>query len=164
MKYSQDHPTFKSHVRHLIDMTRKVRGPTPYWFKTEAHDSEDDVTKANWVSCGKCSHPVSMEDECKFTSTGYITILDNIKYTKCCGPSLDPKLVGMVCVACARVALYLTPHKNETGFEYRAGEFLHIDSCSECCGRGGLKSMIIEQVVFNNLNNTKSLDSRVSKD
>lgn len=162
MKYTQSDPLFLEHVKKLITMTIKIRGYNYYFFKTEEHEDPDSVLDSEWITCGHCCKRVSVKDETKVKSTGLINYIDNVRYTKCCGPSIEKELCPMVCVCCKRPALYLTPHTNPTGFTFIPGKSYHIDACSECDGRGGMKSLILEQVVHNNLNQTKSLDTRVT--
>ncbi len=155
-------PEFNRHVSYLINMVQETKGMTSYFVRTEEYENEYDVLSSDWITCGHCSKRVSMSEECKWIDTGFVKFLENVKFTKCCGSSLEPELCTLVCVCCLRPACYITPHSNQTGFEYTPGCIYHIDSCSECDGSGGMKSMIIEQTVFNKLNNTKSLDDRVS--
>ena len=163
MIYHQDHPTFKAHVAKLVKMTIEYRGLTPYYFRTEEFSNQDDVLSSEWVTCGHCSKRISVKEECRWIDSGYVSFLDNVRYSKCCGSQIEDKLCAMVCVCCQRPAAYITPHSNPTGFEFKAGRPYHIDSCSECCGKEGLESIIIEQVVHNNLNKSKKLDHRIVK-
>ena len=142
-------------------MTIEVRGHNTYFFSTEEYEKPDDVLNSEWVTCGHCCQRVSVKEETRWASTGSINYLDNVRYTKCCGPDIEKELCPLVCVCCKRPAVFLTPHTNPTGFTFHPGRAYHIDSCSDCDGRGGLKSLIIEQVVHNNLNRTKSRDKRV---
>jgi len=159
----QEHPKFKKHVSYLVDMIQRTKGMTPYFTRTEEFENPEDIAASEWVTCGKCSKRVSVSDECKWLDTGSVKFLENVKYTKCCGRTLEPEMCTFVCVCCERPAVYITPHSNETGFEYKPGQIYHIDACSECDGTGGMKSMIIEQTVHNKLNNTKSQDSTTSQ-
>ena len=161
--YTQEDPLFKSHVKKLIEMTIQVRGWNEYWFRTEEYEDQNDLLNSEWITCGHCSKKVSMKDETKWLSTGFIQFLDNVKFTKCCGSSVDKELCPLVCVSCKRPAAYLTPHSNPTGFTYIPRKSYHLDTCSECCGKEGLKSLILEQVVHNNLNKAKKFDNRALK-
>jgi len=161
MIYNVNHPTFRAHVSALIKMTIEVRSLTPYYMRTEEYSDEDNIFNSEWITCGHCSQRISIKDECRWIDTGYIKILENVKYSKCCGKLIEPALCTMACVCCQRPAVYITPHKNDTGFEYKPGVIYHIDSCSECCGKEGLESLILEQVVHNNLNKSKKLDRRI---
>lgn len=158
---NSQHPQFKADVRHLIELTIKARGRTPYFFRTEEYEDEASVLDSEWITCGHCSARVGVKAETRVLDTGYIKILDNVRYTKCCGPSIDKQLCTLACVCCQRPAAFITPHANDTGFTYEPGAIYHLDSCSECCGLDGLKSAILEQVVHNQLNHSKKFDTRI---
>ena len=154
------HPQFKADMRYLIDITIKAKGRTPYFFRTEEHEDEGSVLGSEWVTCGHCSNRVSVKEETRVLDTGYIKVLDNVRYTNCCGKDIEKQLCVLVCVCCQRPAAFITPHKNDTGFVYEPGAIYHMDSCSECCGLTSYRSAIFEQVVHNQLNHAKKFDTR----
>ena len=148
---NQDHPKFKQHVAYLVSSVDNVKGTTSWAMRTQDYDP-DDLLGSDWITCSGCRKKVSVSKDCREMSTGYIKYLDTISFTPCCGSNVDERLCPMICIPCKRVALLITPHVNKGGFEYIAGRPYHLDSCSECDGSHGLKSMIIEQIVYNKLN------------
>jgi len=144
-------------------MILRVRGKTKYLIRTEEYD-ELDPYGSDWITCGNCSKKVSISKDCKWINTGYIKYLDNVRFTPCCGASVDKELCAMVCVCCQRPACYLTPHTNSSNFTYEPGGTYHLDSCSECDGREGMESLIVEQAVHNKLNKGKVEEIKIKDD
>ena len=151
---TQQHPQFKTHVRYLIDQVLKTQGYNFYEMRTEVYDIKDPYGTAE-ISCGRCDEVVSLSKECKWLKSEYITYLDTIKFTDCCGKSIDDSLCPLVCIRCKRVALYIAPHNNKRGFQYNPGVIYHLDRCSECDGSVGMTSLILEQVVYDQINGLK---------
>ena len=147
----QQHPRFKKHVSYLIDKVIKTEGYNFYEMRTEVYDV-DDPYGTDEISCAGCDQPVSLSKECKWLESDYITYMDTLTFTNCCGNTVASELCPMVCVRCKRIALLLTPHKNKRGFSYDPGVTYHLDCCSECDNAPGMTSLILEQVVHDNLN------------
>jgi len=62
--------------------------------------------------------------------TGYIYALDNA--CECCKKDLD-QMTKIVCAGCkGRVVARITPHTDKDGFEFKAGDTLHVKSCRFC--------------------------------
>lgn len=149
-----EHPQFQRHLSYLIKKVQDVHGLTQYAIRTEIMGTyEDGKYDLDEVSCGSCARHVSVTKDCKEQHTGFISFLDTIRFTPCCAKDIDPKMCPFVCVKCKRIALFLTPHvSSTTKFEYRAGRYHHLDSCSECHREDGYVSKILEVVVHKHLN------------
>lgn len=58
----------------------------------------------------------------------------------------------IVCIPCKIVVLWVDPHKEKTGFEFKRRHVYHVAECPTC--KPGIeKTRILEKVVFFNENN-----------
>jgi hypothetical protein len=149
------HPTFQTHLAYLIKKVCDVSGLTGYNIRTEIMGKfEEGRYDLDEVSCGSCGAHISVTKDCKEDHTGFTPFLDTIRHSPCCRSAIDPKLCPFVCVRCRRIALFLSPHvSTESKFEYVAGRYHHLDSCSECHREDGYVSKILEVAVHKHLNN-----------
>lgn len=158
----QDDPKFIHNVKHLVKLVRQIRGKVDFAIRAEDWDPNDPI-RAGWITCMHCDSKVSITDECEWKKSRYITYFDTIRETSCCGDDFsDPQLCPVLCVGCERIAIFFTPHKNDTGFEYIAGKEYHLDRCNNCDGTMNMQSLILEQVVHDRLNLNKNTDLDIS--
>jgi len=63
-----------------------------------------------------------------------------------CAPTFKDQ-ARIVCVPCKQVVLWVDPHVEKTGFEFKKGAFYHVDSCPTC-KPGITQTKVLEKVVY----------------
>lgn len=70
------------------------------------------------------------------------------------GQREDAALAKLVCIGCKMVVGRIKPHKDYTGFEFKAGVAYHTEACGVCTP-GLVKSIILEKMIWNRKQNIK---------
>ena len=144
-----NHPEFERNMRYLVKVVEDKRGDIPYWLRMEKYEGLKGLD-SEWFTCMNCGEQIDRNDT-EIKKTKYSKYLDTVTKTPCCSRLINKDLCPMICVGCNRIALFMSPHRNNDGFEYHKGSCYHIDRCSNCDGMSD-SSTILEQIVYNKLN------------
>jgi hypothetical protein len=86
-------------------------------------------------------------------NTGVIDVVYNV-CPECAKDANE--LAHLCCTRCRTTVGHIYPHKEPTGFEFKAGKFYHLNSCPQCSTKEKGKADIVEKVLFFKLNNIPS--------
>ena len=107
--------------------------------RTPLDDPMYDKTRIQCV-CGSWKHITDMEH----INTGVVLAVSNV--CKGCKEAVkdDRATARIVCVKCKTVVARMAPHKDNTGFAFKANYSYHINACANCTP-GLTTSAIIEK-------------------
>lgn len=94
--------------------------------------------------CGK-SVPIS---QVHTMNTGTIIITGDVCKGCKAGKKQHAETAALVCINCKRVMMRMSPCKDPTGFEYKAGHAYHTKGCALCLPPDQKTTQIIEKAVW----------------
>lgn len=92
-------------------------------------------------ACGKKFIPMT---DIRYFDTRLIKGVADTVCKECCPDVKD--LVPIVCIVCHSVVSRVQPHKVKAGFEFRKGEYYHVNACPNC--KKEIKSSVLLEKYF----------------
>jgi hypothetical protein len=111
-------------------------------------DKLPPLLSPNQGQCEFCKKFLPLKDM-RIIDSGIIKALEPL-CPECAKTFTDQARV--VCIPCKMVVLWVDPHKENTGFEFKRKHVYHVEACP-VCREGTTQTKVLEKVVFFKENN-----------